>query len=542
MEADANADRACLEASGGAGDADICVHIHLARTTPPEAARRALASACRQSLAPARVLVTCEEDVAPPCVRHALIEIVPGTFASRLHGLHAALARAHALGAHLLVPLEDTARLPRQALRGYAAYRIACVPGTHGALLYADEDTPGQFGLGTRPWLKPQWDPRLLLAQDYLTGACALPVAALLHAFESTPPREGETLFERLLAWTRTKAPSVRHIPRIGVRRSPDAWRDGAEARRVAVARVLGETGEARTGEHGGVRVDWALPVPAPQVSIVIATRDKVDLLRTCLEGVLHATDYPHLDIVVADNDSREPETLDYLDSVARDPRVQVVRWPHPFNYSAINNHAARFARGEFLCLLNNDIEVIAPDWLAHMVREGVQDGVGAVGARLLYPDGTIQHAGVAIGIGNAAGHVHRGLPSGEPGYFAQAHVTRGASAVTAACLLVRKAHFDAVGGLDETHLAVAYNDVDLCLKLRAQGLANIYAPAATLIHHESKSRGLDFAPEHMARYLRELGVFQERWGTVGHIDPWHHPRLDAASEIYADSHGSSPR
>ena len=176
-------------------------------------------------------------------------------------------------------------------------------------------------------------------------------------------------------------------------------------------------------------------------------------------------------------------------------PRVRVVRWPHPFNYSAINNYAAGFATGKFLCLLNNDIEVIEPQWLSELVREAYQPGIGAVGARLLYPDRSIQHAGVAIGLGNAAGHAHRDLPEGERGYFAQALIARGASAVTGACLLVEKEHFDAVGGLDEEGLAVAYNDVDLCLKLRERGLISIYTPAATLVHHESKSRGLDFDP-----------------------------------------------
>ena len=266
---------------------------------------------------------------------------------------------------------------------------------------------------------------------------------------------------------------------------------------------------------------------------MVVATRDRVELLRTCVKGVLEETAYPDLELIVADNDSRQPETLRYMDEIAADPRVRVVRWPHPFNYSAINNFAAGHASGEYLCLLNNDIEVLEPQWLDEMVREAVQPGVGAVGARLLYPDRTIQHAGVAIGIGNAAGHAHRGLPMDEVGYFAQTHVVRGASAVTAACLVVAKRHFDAVGGLDEEAFAVAYNDVDLCLKLQQYGLVNIYTPLATLIHHESKSRGIDFAPEHLERYMRELAVFQQRWGAAEAVDPWHHPQLNRQSEVF---------
>ncbi|MFW2446055.1 MAG: glycosyltransferase family 2 protein [Qipengyuania pacifica] len=275
------------------------------------------------------------------------------------------------------------------------------------------------------------------------------------------------------------------------------------------------------------------MPDPHPKISVIVATRDRVELLRTCVNGVLHETDYPDIEVIIADNDSCEAGTLDYMERAQADPRVRVVRWPHPFNYSAINNFAARSATGEYLCLLNNDIEVIEPDWLSEMVREAVQPGVGAVGARLLYPDRSIQHAGVAIGIGNAAGHAHRGLPQGVPGYFAQALIARGATAVTGACLLVSKGHFDAVGGLDEHALAVAYNDVDFCLKLRELGLANIYTPVSTLIHHESKSRGFDFAPEHLARYMSELAVFQKRWGTRRAIDPWHHSKLDRNDEKF---------
>lgn len=184
--------------------------------------------------------------------------------------------------------------------------------------------------------------------------------------------------------------------------------------------------------------------------------------------------------------------------------------------------------------MLNNDIEVIEPHWLSALVREAMQPGIGAVGARFCSPDRSVQHAGVAIGLGNAAGHAHRALPEGEPGYYAQALIARGASAVTGACLLVARRHFEAVGGLDADGLAVAYNDVDLCLKLRELGLRNIYTPLATLIHHESKSRGLDFSPEHLERYMRELSLLQERWDTRSLVDPWHHPGLDRGNETYA--------
>jgi GT2 family glycosyltransferase len=190
-------------------------------------------------------------------------------------------------------------------------------------------------------------------------------------------------------------------------------------------------------------------------------------------------------------------------------------------------------ARGDYLCLLNNDTEVIAPEWLDEMMRQACRPQVGAVGAKLHYPDGSIQHAGVVIGMGNAAGHAHRLLRDEEPGYFAQAHIAREATAVTAACLVVEKRKFVAVGGLDEEHLAIAYNDVDLCLKLREAGWTNMYVPTARLYHHESVSRGDDFSPEHNARYRAELRVLQERWRTDVRTDPLHHPMLDRSTDQY---------
>ena len=210
-----------------------------------------------------------------------------------------------------------------------------------------------------------------------------------------------------------------------------------------------------------------------------------------------------------------------------------MLRYREPFNYSAINNFAARHARGSYLCLLNNDTEVVEPSWLTELMRYAVRSDVGAVGAKLLYEDGSIQHAGVVVGIGDAAGHPHRFLPAGRPGYFRMAHVPQFISAVTGACLVVEKSKFEAVGGLDEEKLAVAYNDVDLCLKLEAAGWRNVYVPHAVLLHHESKSRGNDMAPAQFGRYSRELTVLQERWKTKTYEDPLHNPNLDRYSETY---------
>jgi GT2 family glycosyltransferase len=232
-------------------------------------------------------------------------------------------------------------------------------------------------------------------------------------------------------------------------------------------------------------------------------------------------------------NNSAELETLRYLREISALPNVQVIAYPHPYNYSAINNFAAQHCNGDYLCMLNNDTEVTDGRWLEEMMRQAVRPRIGAVGAKLLYNDGSIQHAGVVIGIGEAAGHAHRHLRPGQAGYFARAHVTHFVSAVTAACLVIERRKFEAVGGLDEVGFAVAFNDVDLCLRLEKAGWRNIYTPRAVLIHHESQSRGKDTSRKHIRRYSAELALLQERWGTRDYVDPLHHPALDRANESY---------
>jgi GT2 family glycosyltransferase len=281
------------------------------------------------------------------------------------------------------------------------------------------------------------------------------------------------------------------------------------------------------------VRVSWPLPDLPPSVTIIVPTRDRVDLLDACIRSLLRETRYPHYDVLIVDNGSTEPDTHDWFMTISADPRVSVLGYDHPYNYSAINNFAAAHARGEYLCLLNNDTEIVDGAWLDELMRYAIRPGVGAVGAKLLYDDGSIQHAGVVMGLGNAAGHSHRALPNEQAGYFAQAHCAHYASAVTAACLVVERAKFEAVGGLDEVDLQIAYNDVDFCLKLERKGWRNVYAPQAVLIHYESKSRGQDMAPQHIERYKRELAILQERWDTHVVTDPMHHPRLDRSSETY---------
>ncbi len=521
-----------LEAQEAGRAPRIVVHLHVSQSDSQSHVRAALQSISKQSASPLAVLVTLENGASLPEGSEPALTVLPANHPSQVEGIRAALTAASEHEAEWLVPLAPKGRLPRFALAAYGAHLCQSTEGRQAGVLYGDEGDTARLSPRPQLWLKPKWDSRMALSQDYVTKACALAVNPAIDKFTESPVSAPKSLYELILLLSETRR--VEHVQRITALVPCHAWLDQGEDVLGAVQRFAGpRADEVEQGVFGTVSVRFALPDPLPSVSVIVATRDRVELLRTCVEGVLHKTDYAELDLIIADNESVEAETLEYMEEVSADPRVQVVRWPHPFNYSAINNFAASHANGEYLCLLNNDIEVLEPDWLSEMVREALQPGVGAVGARLLYPDRSIQHAGVAIGIGNAAGHAHRGLDEGEPGYFAQAHIARGASAVTAACLLVAKRHFEAVGGLDEEALAVAYNDVDLCLKLQQAGLSNIYAPRATLIHHESKSRGLDFDPVHLERYMRELSVLQERWKTARVVDPWHHPRLSRADEDY---------
>lgn len=448
---------------------------------------------------------------------------------------------AEALGAGILMATGDYV-LPLQhhaALSPLALLRLAEAAQARRRpdVLYGDHDCIDRRGNRSQPWFKPRWNHEMFLAQDYITQACAIRADAARLAVPLPGEANGAAPYALLLAVTARRGAEVVHVPHVLAHLMPPA-RHGAteerDARLPVVARHLAPHGAiAMRGAFGSMHIQWPLPGHLPSVSVIVPTRDKVKLLRTCIDGVLGQTHYHNLEVLIVDNGSTDPETLRYLDMVGRDPRVRVLPYDQPYNYSAINNFAVAQAVGDYVCLLNNDTEVLEADWLREMMRHAARPHVGAVGAKLLYADRSIQHAGVVVGMGQAAGHAHRYLRHGEAGYFAQAHIARYVSAVTGACLLVEKAKFNAVGGLDEDGLPIAFNDVDLCLKLERAGWRNVYTPHAVLTHHESRSRGKDFAPAQVKRYMRELAVLQARWGTVTYDDPLHHPRLRRSSETY---------
>ena len=280
---------------------------------------------------------------------------------------------------------------------------------------------------------------------------------------------------------------------------------------------------EVRPGlAEGTARVVYPIPTPAPKVTAIIPTRDAVEVLRTCVESVRAKTRYPNLELLIVDNQSRDREALAYLADLERTGAARVIRHDAPFNYSAINNRAVRESSGELLAFLNNDIEVLHEDWLEEMVGHALRPEVGAVGAKLLYPDGFVQHAGVIIdGHGNAD-HIYRLFPCAHPGEAGRALVTQQYVAVTAACLVMRRETFCAVGGYDEINLPVAFNDVDLCLKVRERGLCVMWTPHACLVHHESYSRG-DDNDSHATRKRAafEQSRFRSRWSCATGAHDW---------------------
>lgn len=399
-----------------------------------------------------------------------------------------------------IMPIAPGDMICPEAIR---AYRDAVGGLTKDAvqLIYADDDLVDSKGRRHTPHFKPDWNSELFFHFDYLTGSCIIRTSR-----QELMAISGARDWEKQLVVRATRQATPLHL------------------------RQMLHHRRSRLNPHIPV-TQAPLAKDQPLVTIIIPTRNRVELLRTCLTGIA-ATQYPNLEVIVVDNDSDDPETLSYLDAL--DPtHARVLRHTGIFNYSAINNRAAQEARGQLLCLLNNDIEILDPHWLATMVLQAQRDDVGAVGAKLLYPDGRIQHAGVVVGVGNAAGHAHRFLTSEEEGYFYRHLLPQFTTAVTGACLIVQRKKFLAVGGLDEQNFAVAFNDVDLCLRLNQRGWQSFYEPRATLIHHESISRGRDQDPVGAARYAGELAALQRLWGTNFIIDPFHHPELHRASERF---------
>jgi GT2 family glycosyltransferase len=269
-------------------------------------------------------------------------------------------------------------------------------------------------------------------------------------------------------------------------------------------------------------------------ISLIIPTRDKAAVLQMCVDSILDKTDYPRYEIIIVDNNSIEPETFEYFASLADHGSIRILRYEKPFNFSAINNFAVRAAAGDIVGLINNDMEVINGDWLTEMASHALRPEVGCVGAKLYYPNDTVQHAGVILGIGGVAGHSHKYLTRGAEGYFARLMLVQNLSAVTGACLLVRKDVYLAAGGFDEENLAVAFNDVDFCLRVRQLGYVNVWTPFAELYHHESVSRGSDAVAGAVERFQKEIFYMLGRWKDQLRNDPYYSVNLTLDREDFS--------
>ncbi len=405
-------------------------------------------------------------------------------------------------------------------------------------LIYSDEDKIDIDGKRYDPYFKSDWNPDLFLSHNMFSHLGVYKRDLVISLSGLRPGFEGSQDYDLALRCIeRVSASQIHHIPHVlyhwrvlpgstalSTDEKPYAMLAGERALREHLQRCS----MAATVDYVGIgyRVRYSLPDVLPKVTLIIPTKNKVALLERCITSILHLTDYENYEIIIIDNGSDDPLTLDYLERQRFDPKIEVVRDARPFNYSALNNEGVAAAAGSIIGLLNNDLEVISPGWLREMVSLALQPGVGAVGARLIYPDDTIQHAGVVLGMGGIADHAHKGLARDSTGYLCRAALLQSFSAVTAACLVVQKDRYVEVGGLNEVDLPVAFNDVDLCLKLLNAGYRNVWTPYAELYHHESASRGTEDSAEKQTRAAAEMNYMAARWGELIKADPAYNPNL----------------
>ncbi|WMC09227.1 glycosyltransferase family 2 protein [Oceanimonas pelagia] len=397
----------------------------------------------------------------------------------------------------------------------------------NAVLLYSDHkvSVPGH----SHTLLKPAWSLDLVRASGYPGEVLAIRADALAHALHGQP---ASGIYELMLYLaTRYRNEQFVHIPQV-------LWHTSTSCREFRQRelnphileqhlRHMRVEAQLSCDDHHYLHVHPTLPASPPRVSIIIPTRNMLHYLEPCIDSILANATYPDVEIIVVDNQSDDPATLRYLDKIACNSYVKVLRYPHPFNYSAINNFAAEHATGKILCLLNNDTAVITTDWLERLVAQLLQPGVGVVGAKLLYANHTVQHAGDAVGVAGCAAHMHVGLEADAPGYMGRAILTQDVSAVTGACLLTHTALYRQLGGLNAKHLAVAFNDVDYCLRVREAQYKVMMVPHARLYHYESVSRGGAKTPEKKQRMKQELNYMHQRWQHQLKQDPFYHPHMN---------------
>lgn len=441
--------------------------------------------------------------------------------------------------------LDNDDELTRDALLEVAQRIVAEQPD----VIYSDEDKLEESGAHVEVHCKPDYNPDYFFSINYICHFAVIRRAHLTSIGDFRDGFDGAQDYDLLLRATE-RSDKIVHIPKVLYH-----WRkiEGSTASNSSAkpkTTAAGKNALIESMQRRDIVCDVELgPYPNtfrvrrtilgnPLVSILIPFREQPKLLDACVSSILEKTRYQNFEILCIDNGSMEPATLATISSLEqRDPRVRVLRYDAPFNYSAINNFGVTHARGEHILLLNNDTEVICEEWLDSMLEHSQRPEVGVVGARLLYEDGTIQHAGVLVGPGGVAGHAHLFLPGDHPGYFARAQLVQNLSAVTFACAMTRRDVFEKLGGLNENELKIAFNDVDYCLRVREAGYLIVYTPYALLHHYESKSRGYEDTPEKQARFSNEVRYMQQRHAAIlERGDPYYNPQLSLSNTYYPDA------
>ena len=421
-----------------------------------------------------------------------------------------------------------------------ALYEIVKAINDTGAdVLYTDEDKVSMDGRHYfDPNFKPDFNLFRLRENNYICHIFVVKKSLTDETGLLRSEFDGAQDFDFILRCCE-KAQKITHIPKVlyhwrchmdSTAADPSSKAYAYEAGRKAVRehyQRLGIDAKVEMTERPGWYRSHVKVQGNPLISVIIPNKDHTDDLELCLFSMTRKSTYRNYEILIVENNSEKEETFEYYRKLPdRYPKARVLTWEKEFNYSAINNFAAKEAKGEYLLFLNNDVEILTPDWMEEMLQNCQQENVAAVGAKLYYPDDTIQHAGVVLGLGGIAGHIMCRASKEDPGYFGRMISVQEISAVTAACMMVKKSDFDAVGGLDET-FQVAFNDIDLCMKFRAAGKKIIFTPYAELYHYESKSRGLEDTPEKQFRFDKEVKRFQEKWAQQLEMeDPYYSPNL----------------
>lgn len=419
-----------------------------------------------------------------------------------------------------------------------ALYEVVKALNEYGRpeVLYSDEDKVStDLSEHFQPHMKPDFNKDLLRSNNYITHFFVASKNLMERAGGFDGAYNGAQDYDLILRCTE-QAKGIVHIPRIlyhwrihraSTADNPASKTYAFDAGKRAIEAHLkrcGETGKVgHTKDPGFYKVKY--PVQGkPLVSIIIPNKDQVEALSQCLESIKKSS-YPNYEIIIVENNSKDKETFAYYQKIQSE-RIRVVVWEGEFNYSGINNYGVKYAKGDYLILLNNDIEVIAKDWMEEMLGNCQRKDVGVVGAKLYYPDHTIQHAGIVIGIGGVAGAVFTGMPGAYSGYFHKASIQQDLSAVTAACMMVKRSVYEELGGLEEK-LKVAFNDVDFCLRAREKGYLVVYNPAVELYHYESKSRGTEDSKEKVRRFQNEIEYMRKHWlKLLKDGDPMYNPNL----------------